>query len=93
MKIIVGVEDVVEVTDDGAPAGRKDFIVWQPPFKDPVDPTSGRKNALFEATALMRYLMKRGVRVILFCKVRIASRATRELRLKINARFGKFANW
>ena len=62
-------QDVVEVTEDGAPSGRKDFLIWKPPLKDPQDPGSGHKSALSEATRLMRYLMARGVRVILFCKV------------------------
>lgn len=48
-----------------------------------------------EATGLMRYLMKRGVRVILFCKVRL-----RFLKIyfvyhqyNIYPRYGRFASW
>jgi DEAD/DEAH box helicase domain-containing protein len=59
----------VEITEDAAPSGRKDFLAWLPPLMNPVDPSLGRKNAMSEATALMRFLMKRGIRVILFCKV------------------------
>jgi DEAD/DEAH box helicase domain-containing protein len=69
MKNVFGIDDVVEVTDDGAPAGRKDFLLWCPPWIDAQDPSLGRKNSMAEATCLMRYLMKRGVRAILFCKV------------------------
>ncbi len=62
-------QDVEEVTEDGAPSGRKDFLVWNSPLKDPMDPALGRINSMTEATRLMRFLMARGVRVILFCKV------------------------
>ncbi len=63
-------QNIEEVTEDGAPSGRKDFLVWNPPLKDPMDPSLGRVHSMTEATGLMRFLMARGVRVILFCKVR-----------------------
>jgi DEAD/DEAH box helicase domain-containing protein len=62
-------QDVVEVTKDGAPSGRKDFLVWNPPYVEASARQLGRQSSLAEATGLMRFLMKRGVRVILFCKV------------------------
>ena len=67
--IVPVIQDLEEVTEDGAPSGRKDFLVWNPPLKDPMDPTLGRTYAMTEATKIMRFLMARGVRVILFCKV------------------------
>ncbi|KAL6309039.1 P-loop containing nucleoside triphosphate hydrolase protein [Sparassis latifolia] len=70
MKNIFGIEDIVEVVEDGAPSGRKEFLVWNPPLRDPEDESSGRLSSMTEATQLMRYLMARGVRVILFCKIR-----------------------
>ncbi|CDO70744.1 hypothetical protein BN946_scf184798.g59 [Trametes cinnabarina] len=70
MKNIIGINNIAEVTEDGAPSGRKDFLVWNPPLKDAMDPTLGRLNSMTEATKLMRFLMARGVRVILFCKIR-----------------------
>ncbi|TFY60626.1 hypothetical protein EVJ58_g5016 [Rhodofomes roseus] len=70
MQSIFGIEDVEEVTEDGAPSGRKDYLVWNPPLIDPMDETSGRRGSLTEATRLMRFLMARGIRVILFCKIR-----------------------
>ncbi|KAI0664969.1 P-loop containing nucleoside triphosphate hydrolase protein [Cubamyces menziesii] len=70
MRNIFGIDDVVEITEDGAPSGRKDFLVWNPPLKDTMDPTLGRLSSMTEATKLMRFLMARGVRVILFCKIR-----------------------
>ena len=69
--ILIGSDQYVQqVTEDGAPAGRKDFLVWNPPLKDAMDPSLGRVNSMTEATRLMRFLMANGVRVILFCKVR-----------------------
>ncbi|KAI0637127.1 DEAD/H helicase [Trametes polyzona] len=70
MRNIFGVDNVEEVTEDGAPSGRKDFLVWNAPLKDPMDPSLGRVHSMTEATRLMRFLMARGVRVILFCKIR-----------------------
>jgi DEAD/DEAH box helicase domain-containing protein len=71
MKNLVGLElaDIAAVTEDGAPSGQKYFLIWNPPFKDPVTPSLGRRSSLLEATNLMRHLMKRGIKVILFCKV------------------------
>ncbi|EAU88392.2 DEAD/H helicase [Coprinopsis cinerea okayama7 len=62
--------EVHPVTEDGAPSNKKDFLVWNPPLIDPLEPSLGTKSAMNEATSLMRFLMKRGVRVILFCKIR-----------------------
>ncbi|KAL0947334.1 hypothetical protein HGRIS_013453 [Hohenbuehelia grisea] len=70
MRDIFGVDNVVEVTEDGAPSGRKDFIIWQPPMIDQAVPALGRRSTISEATVLMRFLMKRGIRCILFCKIR-----------------------
>ncbi|KXN90485.1 Putative ATP-dependent helicase HRQ1 [Leucoagaricus sp. SymC.cos] len=72
MQKIFGLEEnEIEVVDiDGAPSGKKDYLVWNPPLIDDMQPTLGRRGAIAEATALMRFLMKRGVRVLLFCKVR-----------------------
>ncbi|KAF8894415.1 P-loop containing nucleoside triphosphate hydrolase protein [Infundibulicybe gibba] len=72
MERIFGIDshDIEIITKDGAPTGRKNFLVWNPPLVDECDPTSGRRSSLTEATGLMKFLMKRGVRVILFCKIR-----------------------
>lgn len=70
MKTIFGV-DQVRLTDfDGSPSGRKEFLCWNTPFKDPADPTSGRGDALVESAKLFCQLILRGVRVIAFCRVR-----------------------
>lgn len=55
--------------EDGAPAGEKHFLLWNPPLVDPDVPSLGRKSAVTEATSLMRFLMKQGIRTIMFCRV------------------------
>ena len=62
-------QEVEEITEDGAPSGIKDYIVWDPPLVDDHAPKLGRNSSISEATGLTRFLMKRGIRVILFCKV------------------------
>lgn len=71
MQNVFGLEptSINVVTEDGAPSGRKDFIVWNPPLLYATDPSLGRRSSLSEATKLMIFLMKRGIRTILFCKV------------------------
>jgi DEAD/DEAH box helicase domain-containing protein len=70
MKTIFGV-DKVRLTDfDGSPSGRKEFVCWNTPFKDPADPTSGRGDTFAETARLFCQLIIRGVRVICFCRVR-----------------------
>jgi len=69
-KMIFGVEDVTLVDFDGSPSGRKEFLCWNTPFKDPGDPSSGRGDAKMECARLFCQLILRGVRVIAFCRVR-----------------------
>lgn len=69
-KTIFGIEDVHLVDFDGSPSGRKEFLCWNTPFRDPGDPTSGRGNALYECARLFTQLILRGVRVIAFTRVR-----------------------
>ncbi|KAK8206335.1 hypothetical protein BKA81DRAFT_335235 [Phyllosticta paracitricarpa] len=70
MKTIFGVEQVKLTDFDGSPSGRKEFLCWNTPFKDPGDPTSGRGDTFAEAAKLFCQLILRGVRVIAFCRVR-----------------------
>lgn len=65
----IGPEEVEAIIEDGAPSGSKEFIIWKPPYVDEMETAMGRVGSLQEATGLMRFLMKRGLRVILFCKV------------------------
>ncbi|KAK4100806.1 P-loop containing nucleoside triphosphate hydrolase protein [Parathielavia hyrcaniae] len=69
-KTIFGIGDVRLVDFDGSPSGRKEFICWNTPYKDPGDPASGRGNAMLECSRLFCQLILRGVRVIAFCRVR-----------------------
>ncbi|KAL4797098.1 hypothetical protein BDV19DRAFT_377815 [Aspergillus venezuelensis] len=70
MQAIFGVDDVKLVDFDGSPCGRKEFLCWNTPFKDPSDPTSGRGDAVAEAARLFCQLILRGARVIAFCRIR-----------------------
>ncbi|EXJ92374.1 DEAD/DEAH box helicase domain-containing protein [Capronia epimyces CBS 606.96] len=70
MKTIFGVEDVKLTDFDGSPSGRKEFICWNTPYKDPGDPSSGRGDAFAETARLICQLILRGVRTIAFCRVR-----------------------
>ncbi|KAK4181927.1 putative ATP-dependent helicase [Triangularia setosa] len=69
---IFGIEEekVRVVEQDGSPSGRKEFLCWNTPYKDPGDPASGRGNAALECARLFCQLILRGVRVISFCRVR-----------------------
>ncbi|KAI5466566.1 hypothetical protein BGZ63DRAFT_345598 [Mariannaea sp. PMI_226] len=68
---IFGIENVKLIDYDGSPSGRKEFLCWNTPFKDPGDPASGRGNAKFECARLFCALMLRGVRIIAFCRIRM----------------------
>ena len=70
MKTIFGVENIRLTDFDGSPSGRKEFLCWNTPFKDPKDPTSGRGDAMAETARLFCQLILRGVRVIAFCRIR-----------------------
>ena len=65
------VSELDVVSNDGAPSGKKEYIIWNPPPIDSEVPALGRRSSISEASHLMRFLMKRGIRVILFCKVTI----------------------
>ncbi|MCJ1253789.1 hypothetical protein MMC24_001603 [Lignoscripta atroalba] len=70
MQTIFGV-DKIKLTDyDGSPSGRKEFLCWNTPFKDPKDPSSGRGDTMAESAKLFCQLILRGIRVIAFCRVR-----------------------
>ena len=85
-------QDVEEVTEDGAPSGEKEFIVWEPPLVDINDPSMGRRGALTEAVCLARFLMERGIRLIVFCTVRVVPNNI-DLSLMALSRFVNPVNW
>ncbi|KIM49038.1 hypothetical protein M413DRAFT_438203 [Hebeloma cylindrosporum] len=66
----VDVNELEVVSTDGAPSGDKEYLLWDPPLVDSMVPALGRRSSLSEASTIMRFLMKKGVRVILFCKIR-----------------------
>ena len=70
MRTIFGLEEIKLVDFDGSPSGRKEFLCWNTPFKDPGDPTSGRGDTMAETARLFCQLILRGVRVIAFCRIR-----------------------
>ncbi len=70
MRTIFGMADVKLIDFDGSPSGRKEFLCWNTPFKDPKDPSSGRGDALAETAKLFCQLILRGIRIIAFCRVR-----------------------
>jgi DEAD/DEAH box helicase domain-containing protein len=70
MKTIFGVDEVKLTDFDGSPSGRKEFLCWNTPFKDPNDASSGRGDSTRESAKLFCQLILRGVRVIAFCRVR-----------------------
>ena len=70
MRKIFGVDNIKLTDFDGSPSGRKEFLCWNTPFKDPKDPSSGRADAIAETARLFCQLILRGIRVISFCRVR-----------------------
>lgn len=70
MRTIFGLDDIALIDFDGSPSGRKEFLCWNTPFKDPGDPTSGRGDCMAETARLFCQLILRGVRVIAFCRIR-----------------------
>lgn len=70
MRTIFGVEKIRVTEADGSPSGKKEFICWNTPFKDPLDASSGRGDVIAESAKLFCQLILRGVRVIAFCRVR-----------------------
>ena len=70
MKTIFGIDRIKLIDFDGSPSGRKEFLCWNTPFKDPKDPSSGRGDAIAESAKLFCQLILRGVRVIAFCRIR-----------------------
>ncbi|KAK5151804.1 ATP-dependent 3'-5' DNA helicase [Recurvomyces mirabilis] len=62
MRTIFGIEDVKLVDFDGSPSGRKEFLCWNTPFKDPGDPSSGRGDTFAETARLFCQLILRAVK-------------------------------
>jgi DEAD/DEAH box helicase domain-containing protein len=61
----------VEVVDeDGAPRGRKTFVLWNPPLYRRPDGSEGRKGPVSVAVRILPELLRREVRTICFARAR-----------------------
>ncbi|HVE90869.1 MAG TPA: DEAD/DEAH box helicase [Actinomycetota bacterium] len=63
--------EVGEVTGDGAPAGERHFIFWNPPLDESKD--GRRRSSNFEAAVLLSELVAHGAKSLAFSKSRIAA--------------------
>ena len=70
MRTIFGVDNIKLIDFDGSPSGRKEFVFWNTPLKDPKDAASGRGDTITETANLFCQLILRGVRTIAFCRER-----------------------
>jgi DEAD/DEAH box helicase domain-containing protein len=59
------------VTEDGAPRGRRHFVLWNPPVTDQAQMI--RKSANIEGQRLMTQLVERDVQTIVFTKARVVA--------------------
>ncbi|KAJ7184209.1 P-loop containing nucleoside triphosphate hydrolase protein [Mycena filopes] len=77
----IDLSDIEVVTEDGAPSGVKDLVIWTPPSNATTD---RQVSPISEAITLMKFLMQRGVRTILFCKIRkVCELAMKHLRVEL----------
>ncbi|KAN0062218.1 ATP-dependent 3'-5' DNA helicase [Thecaphora frezii] len=70
MQTLFGVDEVEVITDDGSSAGKKEWLLWNPPLIDEADPAQGRVSSYAEVSKVFRHLVQHGVRTIVFTKVR-----------------------
>ncbi|KAH9450935.1 hypothetical protein MJO28_009596 [Puccinia striiformis f. sp. tritici] len=70
MKSLLGFDSVELVSEDGAPSGAKRHVIWNPPLIDIKDPGQGRVSAIVETSRVLRFLIERRVRTIVFCRIR-----------------------
>ena len=62
-------EPVVLLDDNGAPAGARHFVLYNPPLVDPVQGI--RKGVVKEATGIAAGLLKQGIKTIVFARSRL----------------------
>ncbi|KAI9021909.1 hypothetical protein DFJ74DRAFT_104594 [Hyaloraphidium curvatum] len=71
MQALLGLREApLAVDEDGSPRGERHHVVWNPPFVDPLHPAKGRRSAVTETSSVLRFLVSRGVRTVVFCKYR-----------------------
>jgi DEAD/DEAH box helicase domain-containing protein len=59
------------VDEDGAPAGGRDFVLWNPPLLSEI--TGERRSATAEATYLFAELVRLGIRTLAFARARVVA--------------------
>lgn len=47
----------------------QEYLVWNPPYIDEIDRKQGRVSTIAETSRVFRFMMTRGIRVIVFCRV------------------------
>jgi DEAD/DEAH box helicase domain-containing protein len=67
LRRLAGVEPTI-IEDDSAPAGVRDFVLWNPPFVDRA--RTARRSANIEAARLFAHLVQAGIRTIAFTRAR-----------------------
>lgn len=72
MSALLGLDATsIAVADgDGSPSGEKQWLVWNPPWIDEKETKHGRVSSYSEVSCLFRFLIQRGIRTIIFSKVR-----------------------
>ena len=71
MQTLLGLNRAPLAVDaDGSPRGPRIHVVWNPPFVDPLNPSKGRRSVVTETSSMLRFLIRRGVRTVVFCKYR-----------------------
>ncbi|KAI7901494.1 P-loop containing nucleoside triphosphate hydrolase protein [Cokeromyces recurvatus] len=74
MKNMFGINDNINLVDiDGAPHGKKEFIIWNPPIINPAvldTKSEERRGAIAEGADILEYLLLNNIRTIAFCKMR-----------------------
>ncbi|RUS22520.1 hypothetical protein BC937DRAFT_88613 [Endogone sp. FLAS-F59071] len=70
MMNMLGIDNIRLTSNDGSPSGRKEFVIWNPPYIDPKDLKQGRKNIVIETAQIFELLISKNVRTIVFCKSR-----------------------
>lgn len=68
MQTLFGIDQIKLVSQDGAPHGEKQCVIWNPPLLHPF--SKERKDSVTETATLMEFLLENGTRTIVFCKVR-----------------------
>ncbi|OAJ42472.1 hypothetical protein BDEG_25922 [Batrachochytrium dendrobatidis JEL423] len=70
MKTLVGVEDVIAVTNDTSGMGARHQIIWNPPYRFIDFPSLGRLSVLDETAQVFAFCILKQVKTICFTKTR-----------------------